>query len=157
MTTRQQRTHAAFGMNDGIYFNKFAELAKARNSTKADLLRSLIDVAYHKEIWVHPVFSDTKWRCIWDKDGIYKQPKNARRWFGGEFELNLEAGVFPLGSIWESEGRPWAVCGNGLLWPNEHKLESGEIDYPEDYPPQHLKPLNGRVRSEVRWRIDEIR
>ena len=103
-----------------------------------------------KEQPQQPVFSSSKWLCVWDKDGIYKQTRDSARWFGGDFELNLRAGVFPLGSIWESDGRLWAVCGEGRLWPNEHKLLTGEVEPPEVYPPQHLKPLNGRVRSEVR-------
>lgn len=31
--------------------------------------RNLIDVAYHEEIWVHPVFSNTRWLCVWDRWG----------------------------------------------------------------------------------------
>ncbi len=97
-----------------------------------------------------PVFTGRKWRCVWDPKGVYEQPFNAKPWFGADFEMNLQEGVFPLGSIWESEGRLWAVSGEGLLWPNEHKLEAGTTEFLDVYPPQHLRPLNGRVRSEVR-------
>ena len=151
MTSRHTSVHWA--PDDEAHRNKYFRLAADRKLSGIGLLRSLIDAAYQVEYQdevMKPEFSNSKWLCVWDKDGIYKQTRDSARWFGGDFELNLRAGVFPLGSIWESDGRLWAVCGEGRLWPNEHKLLTGEVQHPEVYPPQHLKPLNGRVRSEVR-------